>query len=83
MKHPNDYSLMVFLIEDFFTSLSNFSEVKTVQVQYDKLQAMSMAVYDADNDLILTNSFASTFYLDFFPLMKFRTQSRQSEMVKG
>ena len=56
---------MVLLIEDFFTSLSNFSEVKTVQVQYDKLQAMSMAIYDADDDL--TNSYASTFYLEFFP----------------
>ena len=52
-----------------------------MQVQYDKLQAMSMAVYDADDDL--TNSYASTFYLEFFPLMKFRMQSRQSEIVKG
>ena len=35
-----------------------------MQVQYDKLQAMSMAVYDADDDL--TNSYASTFYLELF-----------------
>ena len=34
-----------------------------MQVQYDKLQAMSMAVYDADDDLTnIGNSNASTFY---------------------
>ena len=40
-----------------------------------------MANYDADDDL--TNSNASTFYLEGFPLMKFTMQSRQNEMVKG